>query len=481
MNCVLHRRNIDSVDSIIDMAVELGARRLELANTQYHGWATVNRDALMPTRAQLERGEEAVMRARERLGAKLEILWVLPDYYEEVPKPCMGGWAHDAILVQPNGDVLPCQAAASIPGFTPQNVRDRSLAAIWFESKLFNAFRGTDWMQEPCRTCPINRQHEDFGGCRCQALALTGDAAATDPVCQFSPHHDSDRGGAAGGGRGGARGAGAVRLSRPDPVVSAEPVVQAFGLGKDYGSLRAVEAVDMAVGTGEFFGFLGPNGAGKTTMIHMLTTLVSPSRGRAEVAGNDVVLDPLAVRKNIGLVFQETTLDGELSAEENLQLAGKLYGLRRADLRGRIEEVLELFELTDRRHDSVRTFSGGMRRQVDLARGILHRPTVLFLDEPTLGLDPVNRGRVWGFLERLAAEEGMTLFLTTHYLEEAEPCDRVMIVDRGQVIAQGTPDELKRDLGGRESIELVMSDPDPRLLARSSAAPGPNRAAPTPV
>jgi ABC-2 type transport system ATP-binding protein len=249
-----------------------------------------------------------------------------------------------------------------------------------------------------------------------------------------------------------------------EPVV-AEPVVQAFGLGKDYGKLRAVEAVDITVNHGEFFGFLGPNGAGKTTMIHMLTTLVGPTRGRAEVGGHDVVAEPLEVRKHIGLVFQETTLDGELSAEENLQLAGKLYGLGRAELKERIAEVLELFELTDRRHDSVRTFSGGMRRQVDLARGILHRPAVLFLDEPTLGLDPVNRGRVWGFLERLASEEGMTLFLTTHYLEEAEPCDRVMIVDRGQVIAQGTPDELKRDLGGRESIELVMSDPDPRLLA----------------
>jgi len=204
----------------------------------------------------------------------------------------------------------------------------------------------------------------------------------------------------------------------------------------------------------------------------MLTTLVSPSRGRAEVAGHDVVAEPLAVRKNIGLVFQETTLDGELSAEENLQLAGKLYGLGRADLKARIEEVLALFELTDRRHDSVRTFSGGMRRQVDLARGILHRPAVLFLDEPTLGLDPVNRGRVWEFLERLAREEGMTLFLTTHYLEEAEPCDRVMIVDRGTVIAQGTPDELKRDLGGSESIELVMSDPDPRLLAEIAQRTG---------
>ncbi|HEY5333700.1 MAG TPA: ATP-binding cassette domain-containing protein [Solirubrobacterales bacterium] len=254
--------------------------------------------------------------------------------------------------------------------------------------------------------------------------------------------------------------------------MSDEPVVEAFGLGKDYGQLRAVEAIDIAVGGGEFFGFLGPNGAGKTTMIHMLTTLISPTRGRAAVAGHDVVAEPLAVRKNIGLVFQETTLDGELSAEENLQLAGRLYGLGRDELRGRIEEVLTLFELQDRRHDSVRTFSGGMRRQVDLARGILHRPAVLFLDEPTLGLDPVNRGRVWSFLERLASEEGMILFLTTHYLEEAEPCDRVMIVDRGQVIAQGTPDELKRDLGGSESIELVMSDPDPRLLAELARRTG---------
>jgi ABC-2 type transport system ATP-binding protein len=253
-----------------------------------------------------------------------------------------------------------------------------------------------------------------------------------------------------------------------DPAGLAEPtdpVVQSFGLGKDYGSIRAVESVDMAVGRGEFFGFLGPNGAGKTTMIHMLTTLVRPTRGTAVVAGHDVVGAPLAVRENIGLVFQETTLDPELSAEENLRLAGRLYGLGGADLSHRIDEVLGLFGLDDRRHDHVRTFSGGMRRVVDLARGILHRPTVLFLDEPTLGLDPVNRQRVWGFLERLASEEGMTLFLTTHYLEEAEPCDRVVIVDRGRVIAHGTPAGLKRDLGGQESIELSVRAPGPALLA----------------
>jgi pyrroloquinoline quinone biosynthesis protein E len=189
INVVLHRRNLDRVEAIIALAEELGARRLELANTQYHGWAQLNRSALMPTREQLERGEQAVVRARERLGRKMEILWVLPDYYEDLPKPCMGGWAHDAILIQPNGDVLPCQAAATIPGLQIDNVRERSLAEIWHESETFNRFRGTDWMSEPCRSCPLGRQEVDFGGCRCQALALTGDAAATDPVCHLSPEH----------------------------------------------------------------------------------------------------------------------------------------------------------------------------------------------------------------------------------------------------------------------------------------------------
>lgn len=189
INVVLHRRNLDRIEDIIALAEELGARRLELANTQYHGWASVNRATLMPTPEQIERGEQAVARARERLGPKMELLWVLPDYYEDLPKPCMGGWAHDAIVIQPNGDMLPCQAAATIPGLKVENVRERSVAEIWFESEMFERFRGTDWMVEPCRSCPLGRQEQDFGGCRCQALALTGDAAATDPVCHLSPHH----------------------------------------------------------------------------------------------------------------------------------------------------------------------------------------------------------------------------------------------------------------------------------------------------
>jgi PqqA peptide cyclase len=189
INCVLHRQNLDRIEEILALAEELGAQRLELANTQYYGWAVVNQRALMPTRAQLERGEAAVQRFRARVGPRITVLWVLPDYYEDLPKPCMGGWARTAIVIAPNGDALPCQAASTIPGLTFPNVREHSLEWIWEESDPFTRFRGTDWMQEPCRSCPLGRQEEDWGGCRCQALRLTGDAAATDPVCRFSPHH----------------------------------------------------------------------------------------------------------------------------------------------------------------------------------------------------------------------------------------------------------------------------------------------------
>jgi PqqA peptide cyclase len=189
INCVLHRQNLDRIEEILRLAEELDAQRLELANAQYYGWAVVNQQALLPTRAQLERGEEAVKRFRERIGPRITVLWVLPDYFEELPKPCMGGWGRTTIVVAPNGEALPCHAASTIPGLTFPNVRDRSLDWIWHEADAFKRFRGTDWMQEPCRSCPLGRQEEDWGGCRCQALRLTGDAAATDPVCRFSPHH----------------------------------------------------------------------------------------------------------------------------------------------------------------------------------------------------------------------------------------------------------------------------------------------------
>jgi PqqA peptide cyclase len=190
INCVLHRQNLDRIAELLDLALDLGAQRLELANTQYYGWAVPNQEALMPSWEQLRRAEEAVRRFRESVGPKVDVLWVLPDFYEELPKPCMGGWGRVAMVVAPNGDVLPCQAASTIPGLRFANVRNEPLEWIWSESEAFERFRGTEWMQEPCRTCPLGRQEEDWGGCRCQALRLAGDAAATDPVCRFSPHHE---------------------------------------------------------------------------------------------------------------------------------------------------------------------------------------------------------------------------------------------------------------------------------------------------
>ena len=190
INCVLHRQNLDRIEQLLDLALELGAQRLELANTQYYGWAVANQAALLPSREQLQRGEEAVQRFRERVGAAVDVLWVLPDFYEELPKPCMGGWGRTAMVIAPDGDVLPCQAASTIPGLEFANIREHPLEWIWSESDAFTRFRGTEWMQEPCRSCPLGRQETDWGGCRCQALRLAGDAAATDPVCRFSPHHD---------------------------------------------------------------------------------------------------------------------------------------------------------------------------------------------------------------------------------------------------------------------------------------------------
>lgn len=187
VNVVLHRANIDTVDQIVALAARLGADRLELANAQYYGWALRNRAALMPTRSQIEALEPRVQAARGRYPA-MEIVYVLPDYFEQTPKPCMHGWASRQLTVTPGGDVLPCAAAAQIPGLGVENVLDRSLSEIWYSSPAFNRFRGTDWMPQPCAACP--RKEIDFGGCRCQAFQLTGDAAATDPVCHLSPRHD---------------------------------------------------------------------------------------------------------------------------------------------------------------------------------------------------------------------------------------------------------------------------------------------------
>ena len=187
MNVVLHRHNIDRVADLVGLAEEVGADRLELANTQYYGWAWRNRDALLPSRAQLEAAEVVVRAARERLRDRMDVIYVIPDYYSRYPKPCMGGWASRQLTVTPNGDVLPCPAAQSLP-LPRANVRAEALERIWVEAPVMTAFRGTDWMPDPCRSC--DRRELDFGGCRCQAFQLTGDAARTDPVCHLSPDHD---------------------------------------------------------------------------------------------------------------------------------------------------------------------------------------------------------------------------------------------------------------------------------------------------
>jgi ABC-2 type transport system ATP-binding protein len=225
-------------------------------------------------------------------------------------------------------------------------------------------------------------------------------------------------------------------------------VVEARGLVKSYGKIEAVRGIDLAVRPGEVFGFLGPNGAGKSTTISILCTLLRPTAGEALVAGIDVTRDPGGVRSRIGLVFQDPSLDDQLTARENLEFHAFLYNVPRAERSARIDGVLEMVELRDRASSQVKTFSGGMKRRLEIARGILHYPQVLFLDEPTLGLDPQTRSKIWAYLHDLRKREGITLFMTTHYMDEAEFCDRIAVIDHGQIIAQGTPDELKAMVGG---------------------------------
>ncbi len=188
MNCVLHRHNLPHVDKIIDMALDLGAEYLELANTQYYGWALQNRQHLLPTREQLQEAEAVVNRYRERIGNRCRLLFVVPDYFEERPKACMNGWGKVFLSIAPDGTAMPCHNAGSLPGLELPNVRDHSVAHIWRDSTAFNAFRSYGWMQEPCRSC--DEKEKDFGGCRCQAYLLAGDAAAADPVCGKSPQHE---------------------------------------------------------------------------------------------------------------------------------------------------------------------------------------------------------------------------------------------------------------------------------------------------
>ncbi|MGH8623840.1 MAG: ABC transporter ATP-binding protein [Gammaproteobacteria bacterium] len=223
--------------------------------------------------------------------------------------------------------------------------------------------------------------------------------------------------------------------------------IEASGVSKCYGDVWALEPLDLVIRRGEFFGLLGHNGSGKTTTLHLFSTLVRPTAGRIRVAGHDVTREPVAVRRAIGLVFQESALDRTLTVEENLRLAGALYQLPARVVSERINQLLSLFELGDRRGMAVAKLSGGMRRAVDIARGVLHQPEILFLDEPTIGLDVLNRRAIWRFLDGLRKDHGVTIVLSTHYLEEAASCDRAAFLKAGRIIGQGQPQQLIAALG----------------------------------
>jgi ABC-2 type transport system ATP-binding protein len=235
------------------------------------------------------------------------------------------------------------------------------------------------------------------------------------------------------------------------------PAIEVRGLEKRYADVHAVRGVDFDVQAGETFGFLGPNGAGKSTTINMLCTLARPTAGSAKVAGYDVVRERDDVRREIGLVFQDVTLDTYLTAAQNLRFHGQLYGVPSAELEERMRQVLALVGLWDRRDKAVQTFSGGMKRRLEIARGLLHSPRVLFLDEPTVGLDPQTRASIWEYLDQLRRQENLTIFLTTHYMDEAEHCDRIAIMDAGQIVALETPRALKAAIG-TDRIRLVTAD-----------------------
>lgn len=242
-------------------------------------------------------------------------------------------------------------------------------------------------------------------------------------------------------------------------------VIEARKLVKRFGDLAAVKGVSFTVKDGEIFGFLGPNGAGKTTTINMLCTLLKPTEGQAMVSGFDVIKERSKVRESIGLVFQEPTLDDYLTAEQNLRFHAYAYAIPREVLEPRLHELLEMVGLWDRRKGKISTYSGGMKRRLEIARGLLHHPKVLFLDEPTLGLDPQTRHRIWDHIHDLRKRENLAIFMTTHYMDEAENCDRIAIIDYGQIVALDTPDKLKDGVGGDViSIKTEDNEEAMRLL-----------------
>lgn len=235
------------------------------------------------------------------------------------------------------------------------------------------------------------------------------------------------------------------------------PIILVKNLTKKFGEIIAVDDVSFEVDKGSIFGFLGPNGAGKTTTINILCTLLAPTSGNAYIDEKDCLNEPSKVRERIGIVFQDNTLDKELTAYENLLFHAYLYNVPKTERKRRIEDALKFVDLYDRKNEVVKRFSGGMKRRLEVARAIIHQPKVLFLDEPTLGLDPQSRTNLWEFISNLPKEHDVTVFMTTHYMEEAEICDKIAIIDKGKIIAQGSPEELKKLVGG-DVIYLKTKD-----------------------
>src|SRR5882724_4322173 len=242
------------------------------------------------------------------------------------------------------------------------------------------------------------------------------------------------------------------------------PAVSVSGLVRRYGDVEAVRGIDLSIDADETFGFLGPNGAGKSTTINIMCTLIRPTEGSARVAGYDVVHERDDVRRNIGLVFQDSTLDAYLTAERNLRLHAELYGMPRSAIAPRLRQVLDMVGLWDRRASKVSTFSGGMKRRLEIARGLLHSPRVLFLDEPTVGLDPQTRASIWSYIDELREAERITIFMTTHYMDEAEYCDRIAIIDQGKIIALDTPQALKASIG-EDRVRMNVDDDEVAIAA----------------
>lgn len=238
----------------------------------------------------------------------------------------------------------------------------------------------------------------------------------------------------------------------------AKYIIKAKKVSKKFGNIVAVDEVSFQVVKGEIFAFLGPNGAGKSTTIKMLTTLLQPTSGTLRLAGYDVIKQQDAVRKSFGIVFQDPSVDDELTAFENMQLHAVMYDIPRAEVRPRVEELLRLVELWERKDSCVKTFSGGMKRRLEIARGLLHHPHILFLDEPTLGLDTQTRNLLWNYVRQLSKKEGMTIFFSTHYLEEAEQvAEHIAIIDHGKIVARGTSAELKKQTKTKSLEEAYLA------------------------